>query len=447
MHRSIVSAFVLAVSAALSSAADWPHWQGPTRDGHTPEPSLYENGQWLNPDPIWTVDVGEGGTSPLVVGGRLYTLGWSDGNDTLLCLDAAAGAQIWQQAYPAPQFGRFAMGDQGVYSGPSSTPELDPAAGLLYTLGCDGELRCWHAANGKPVWRKNLYDEYGVTQRPWIKDKPRERRIGRSEHRDYGYTTAPLALNGQVLVEVGSPDALIVAFDGATGKELWRSKHAGFAGHTGGLVPMETSDGPAVAVLALREFAVVRTGKGHEGETAGLFPWESAFANNVQTPAAAGSAAFVTSFHSHRAIRRLDVAAGKAKETWKADVSSRVGSPVVDGRFLYLAGPELYCLDRDSGKLLWKGGAFAEGASCVACGDGRLVLLSSAGDLVLAEGTERSGGRYVELAKLHFEGAEWWPHVVIAAGRIYAKDRMGQLLCLGRKTSEPQPRRVGQVQR
>lgn len=438
MRRPVLSALIVLVSAGLSApAADWPHWRGPSRDGHTTDPSLYEGGRWLDPEPVWTADVGEGGTSPIVAAGRLYTLGWSDGNDTLVCLDAATGAPVWRQTYPAPQYGRFAEGDKGVYSGPSSTPELDLATGLLYTLGCDGELRCWQAADGKPVWRKNLYDDYAVTQRPWIKDKPRERRIGRSELRDYGYTTAPLAMNGKVLVEVGSPThGLIVAFDGGTGKEAWRSEHRGFAGHTGGLVPMDTADGPAVAVLALREFAVVRTGNGHEGETVATFPWETAFANNVQTPAVVDSAAFVTTYHTHRATRRLDVAADGAKEAWKVDVSSRVGTPVVDGRFVYVAGPELYCLDRDSGQLLWKGGAFAEGASCVACGDGRLVLLGSHGGLVVAEAGERANGRYVELAKLKLDGAEWWPHVVIAAGRLYAKDRMGKLLCLGPKASD-----------
>lgn len=425
---------VVLTTAATSPAADWPHWQGPDRNGRTTEPSLYEDDRWVDPEPVWTAEVGEGGTSPIVADGRLYVLGWSDGHDNLFCLDAGTGKEVWRQSYPAPRYGRFAEGDKGVYSGPSSTPELDPQAGLLYTLSCDGELRCWAGADGKPVWRKNLYDEYRVPQRSEIKDKPRERRIGRSELRDYGYTTAPLAIGGHVLVEVGSPDALVVAFDGATGREVWRSEHRGAAGHTGGLVPMETSEGPAVALLAHREVAVVRTGGGTEGRTAALFPWESGFANNVQNPAADGSSLFVTTYHSHRATSRLDLTDDGLTEVWKANYSSRVGSPVVDGPFVYVAGPELYCLERDTGELIWKGGAFAEGASCVVTDDGRLVLLGSQGDLVLAEGGI-AGGRYTELAKLELDGAEWWPHVVLAGGRVYAKDRAGKLLCFGRKAS------------
>jgi outer membrane protein assembly factor BamB len=387
----------------------------------------------VNPTPVWTADVGEGGTSPVVAGGRLYTIGWADGHDTVLCLDAAAGKEIWKQSYPAPQFARFAEGDKGVYSGPSSTPELDLASGLLYTLGCDGELRCWKADDGAIVWRKNLYAEYGVPQRPFLKDVPRERKIGRSELRDYGYTTAPLALGGNVLVEVGAPDALVTAFDGRTGAEVWRSKHAGFAGHTGGLAPFESPDGPAIALLALREVAVISTAKDRAGETIATFPWETAFANNVQTPAADGASLFVTTYHTHRATARLDVAAGRMNEVWKADYSSRVGTPVLHGRFVYVAGPELYCFDRESGALAWKGGAFAEGGSVVVTGDDRLVVLGSQGDVILAESATRSPTEYLELAKVpRLSRSECWPHVVLADGRIYVKDRLGKLLCLAR---------------
>ena len=47
--------------------------------------------------------------------------------------------KLQAQEYDSPRFGRLAEGDQGLYSGPTSTPEFDAASGLLFTLSCDGQ--------------------------------------------------------------------------------------------------------------------------------------------------------------------------------------------------------------------------------------------------------------------------------------------------------------------
>ncbi|NDK13917.1 MAG: PQQ-binding-like beta-propeller repeat protein, partial [Armatimonadetes bacterium] len=123
-------------------AGDWPHWRGPNRDGTATEDSGWERGAWP-PKEVWQASVGLGPTSPLVVGGRLYTLGWDGGSDHVLCLDAATGKEAWRQSYPGRNFGRNAAGDQGMYGGPASTPEYDEQTKYLYTLSIDGDLRCW----------------------------------------------------------------------------------------------------------------------------------------------------------------------------------------------------------------------------------------------------------------------------------------------------------------
>ena len=48
---------------------------------------------------------------------------------------------MWAARYRALEYGRFHAGDEGLYSGPSSTPEYDPQTRLLYTLGADGKRR------------------------------------------------------------------------------------------------------------------------------------------------------------------------------------------------------------------------------------------------------------------------------------------------------------------
>jgi hypothetical protein len=65
----------------------------------------------------------------------------------------------------------------------------------------------------------------------------------------------------------------------------------------------------------------------------------------------------------------------------------------------------------------------------VVTGDGRLIVLASK-KLRLVETAERSPDAYTELASKTGVGASWnWPHVVVAGGRIYAKDVDGELMC------------------
>ena len=120
-------------------AADWPHWRGLQRNDITSESSGWDQGAWPLKAPAWTKIVGRGGTSPIVAEGRLYTMGWADGSDTVYCLDAATGRELWRQSYPCPQYGRRHKGDTGSYDGPSSTPSYDAASAYLYTLSTDGD--------------------------------------------------------------------------------------------------------------------------------------------------------------------------------------------------------------------------------------------------------------------------------------------------------------------
>src|SRR5512133_1381146 len=112
---------VLLTLGGLLSAADWPHWRGPTRDDHTTEPSGFTDGKWLADRPAWTATVGSGASSPLVAGDRVFALGHADGRDVLRCLDLKTGKEVWAAPYKGPEYGRFHVGDESLYSGPSST--------------------------------------------------------------------------------------------------------------------------------------------------------------------------------------------------------------------------------------------------------------------------------------------------------------------------------------
>jgi len=321
--------FLLAVVAGTQAAGaeDWPHWRGPSRNGIVDEDSGWRQGAWPPEDAEWTARVGEGGTAPIVAEGRLYTLGSTDQEDHVYCLDAATGREVWKSSYKCARYGRYSEGDKGLYSGPSACPSFDPDTGLLFTLSTDGDLNCWDTRDqGARVWGMNLYDEFGVGQRPLV---------GTRRRRDYGYTTSPLVHRDWVIVEVGDDEGNLMAFLKRSGRRQWTSESQDPAGHTGGLVPMIVEEIPCVAVLTIHNLLVVRLDAGHEGETLAEFPWETDFANNIATPTVRGDSVVITSEYNQYSICRVRITREGAQQVWKQPYASGVSSPIIYAGHVY----------------------------------------------------------------------------------------------------------------
>lgn len=413
--------FAICAHAAPSLAGDWPHWRGPFRNGVVDESLGDIAATWAEAAPDWRANVGEGATSPIVVAGRVYAMGWRNGRDTVVCLDARDGRELWRQSYACPKYGRRAVGDEGLYSGPTSSPEFDLSTQKLFTLSADGGLNCWDPAHkGALVWSRNLYDDYDVPQRP---------RHGRSGRRDYGYTTAPLAWGDRVIVEVGAADGTLMAFDQASGKRAWTSECRDPAGHTGGLVALTVDGVPCVAVMTYRGLLVARLDAGREGRTAAEYEWTTDFANNIATPAVHKNSVLITSAYNHQAICRLDINLQGARKVWEQPFASKVCSPIIHDGQITWAWQTMHCLDFASGKRRWSGGTFGDAGSCVLTKDGKLIVWGGHGKLALVDAAA-GATEYREFAvRDRLARSDVWPHVVLADGRLLCKDREGGIVC------------------
>ena len=418
--RAFSVAAIVGCFGSFALAGDWPHFRGPERNGVTTESSGFRDSEWPLRE-AWTVELGEGSSSPIVVGQRVYAMGWNAGEDRVVCLDAKTGEPIWSQAYPAPRYGRKAEGDQGLYSGPQSTPEFDAETDSLFTLSVDGELRTWNASTGEPVWSLNLYDRFDVPKRP---------QVGRSGRRDYGYTSSALATNEALIVEVGAQEGTLIAFDKRTGERLWTSEANGPAGHTAGPVPIEVEGVPCVAVHAFEGLLVVRTDGDRAGETVATYPWVTSFANNVASPAVFEDSVILTSAYNQNRIARLRIRMGGVETIWERDEASKVCSPVVEGGYVYWAWQRMNCLDLETGETVWQGGNFGDPGSCIATSDDRIVVWSGRGDLTLVDSAKLSPDAYREVAKHKRLGRDdAWPHVAFSDDRLFCRDRTGRLVC------------------
>lgn len=421
MRLAVVACAVIFCNAPIH-AEDWPHWRGLHRNGIIGESSGWKAGGWSAPRAAWKKKLGEGSSSPIVVGNRLFVLGWRKQKDYVYCLDVATGDEIWSASYSCPQYGRLATGDEGLYSGSTSTPEYDADTGLLYTLSCDGDLNCWDTSQrGRRVWSKNLYDEYQVARRP---------KVGRSGRRDYGYTTAPLVSGDWLVVEVGAAAGTLIAFSKTTGDQVWTSAAKHPAGHSGGLVPMNVEGIPCVAVLTFHGLLVTRIDGAKAGQTVAEYEWITEFVNNIATPAVHENFVLITSGYNQNAICKLEITLRGARKMWQQPYASKVCSPVIHKGHVYWTWQRLRCLDFATGEQKWVGGSFSDPGSCIITDDDRLIVWGGNGRLELVETAVRSPNSYKQLARVDkVFSTDVWPHLAMAAGRLFCKDRNGNITC------------------
>ena len=100
------------------AAGDWPHWRGPNRDGTVVGFSIPD--VWPESlDKQWSVDVGDGYSSPVVAGGRVYQLSRQGDEEHVRCLKLDSSNTVWHVSYPAAGAVHSTAAAHGI--GPKST--------------------------------------------------------------------------------------------------------------------------------------------------------------------------------------------------------------------------------------------------------------------------------------------------------------------------------------
>ena len=202
MRRNVVL-ILLVVATATMTAADWPQWRGPNRDGQSSEAGLLASWPSGGPRVLWKAQgLGEGYASMSVAGGRIYTQGQRGSQEFVQALDVKTGAKVWET-----QTGRAFRESRG--NGPRGTPTVD--GDRLYAMAADGALYCLEAATGKPIWSQNVVQKYGGSIIPW------------------GMSESPLLDGNNLIVMPGGRGASLVALNKMDGTLIWKSGNDGRA--------------------------------------------------------------------------------------------------------------------------------------------------------------------------------------------------------------------------
>jgi outer membrane protein assembly factor BamB len=240
-----------------------------------------------------------------------------------------------------------------------------------------------------------------------------------------------LFFRGRLIVEVGASTGTLMAFDKRNGQTRWSSRVSQPAGHTAGPVPMFVEGNPCIAVLHLNGLLVARTDEGHGGETVAEYPWPTDYANNIASPTVRENHVLITSGYNQNKMANLRITLRGAEKVWEQGHVSQICTPVVHGGKIYWSWERMHCVDEETGALTWKGDSLGEAGSCIITSDDRLIIWTGRGTLTLVETAKRSPSAYQRLFQTQLlEQTDAWPHVVLADGRLFCKDRAGNLVCL-----------------
>jgi enterochelin esterase-like enzyme/outer membrane protein assembly factor BamB len=198
---------VFLVSRA-SSAADWLQWGGPNGDFTVEAEGLAESWPKDGPRTLWKRALGEGYSSILYKGGRLFTMYRDGEQEVVVSLDAETGKTNWEHRYE-PVIWPDMTHAFGL--GPNATPVI--VGDRIISIGIGGQMRCLDLTSGKLLWKHDLPKEFG-----------RRKRV-----EEYGYSNSPLHYRGKIIVLVGGTDHGVIAFDPADGSALWKSKPGGIS--------------------------------------------------------------------------------------------------------------------------------------------------------------------------------------------------------------------------
>jgi outer membrane protein assembly factor BamB len=295
------------------SGEDWPRFLGKTFDGKSPETGIRTDWSADRLPIVWTMPIGTGYGIGAIAGGRYFQHERVGDVERLRAVEAETGKPLWQTDQPVDYADMY-----GYNNGPRDTPAVDGDS--VVTFGVSGRLTCRDVRDGKPRWSLDTSARYGVIQN------------------FFGVGCSPLIHNGKVIVMVGgSPkeDALIppgrldrvtpngsalVAFDLATGQEVWK---VGDDLASYGSPRLMTIDDTTVILIFARDGLLAV--EAETGKALWHYPHRSPMLEsvNAMVPVVSGNRVLISECYEVGSVL-LEVRLDGVREIWKDPPSRRL---------------------------------------------------------------------------------------------------------------------------
>jgi outer membrane protein assembly factor BamB len=382
---------------------DWPGFRGLERDGKRAGVHIVTDWQQNQPREVWHKRVGPGWGSFAVVGNRLFTQEQRGDNESVVCYDAATGAEIWEHADHARFF--EAVGGPG----PRGTPTFHE--GRLYTLGATGLLNCLDAATGKAFWSRDVVADSDAKTQQW------------------GFTASPVVEAGIVTVYAGGPKGRsVLGYKAADGNLAWSAGEGTSSYSSTHLAKL----GGALQILM-----ATNTGLTSFDPATGAILWHH------NTPDIKGARAQGAPIVQPTILNDSEVLYGTGDGgTWRVKVEkqgdkwttaqvweSKAIKPYFNDMVIHKG--HIYgfdgsstifftCVDLATGKLKWRERGYGGGQVLLLPDQDLLLVFTEKNEVALVKTNPEKREELCKLPML--KGIKSWSHPVVARGKLYVRN-------------------------
>ena len=407
-----VTLLLLAIQSATLTAADWPQFLGPDRNGISAETGLIDSFPSDGPEVVWRAPLGVGMANVAVADGSVVTLYQDSRHQYVVSLDEKTGKEQWKTDVASAY-------QNGQGHGPRATPTI--RNGMIYVFTGDGVLAALDSKNGKLQWNVNTLDELG------------------GKVADYGMSSSPLLVDKTVVVHVGGRTGTVAAFNIADGKLVWQASR-GSAGYSS---PVLMNLAGAKQIVTIVGAAVLGINPA-DGNVLWQYDYQTDYDCNTASPVQLSDDRLLISAGENHGSTILQVTRKGynvgVKAVWESLGKSSVlraewqTPALIDGHLFGMdnmgsAGPitNLVCVRVSDGKQVWMKPRF--GKSNLTLADGKLFISNMAGELILVKA---STDAFVEISRAPILQKQTRQAPVIANGRLYLRDD-NEVVCLNVK--------------
>jgi outer membrane protein assembly factor BamB len=260
--------------------------------------------------------------------------------------------------------------------------------------------------DGEVVWKKELQKDLSVPMPEW------------------GFTSSAYILNDQLILEAGR----VASYNKHMGAKNWQTPE-----HAAGYGSATSFEHDGRILLATLDCDGLRVTDSTAGREVAFYRWDSPFLTNSTTPIVQDGVIYVsTGYQIGCGLFRLT---GDQLEPIYSNRQMRNhfnNSILLDGYLYGFDGNsnlgrvvQLTCMNFATGKVAWKKRGFGCGSLMVA--DGKLLLLSEDGTLVLAKATPNG---FEELSRSRFLEGRCWTVPLLLNGHVFGRNASGRLVCV-----------------
>ncbi len=418
--------FSLAEGKPSALPGSWPRFRGRDFDNISKDDvPLAENWDDVQPEILWSVDLGEGHAGPVVSNGRIYLLDYDEENraDVLRCLSFDDGREIWRRGYEV-----FIKRNHGM-------SRTVPAVSDKYviTMGPMCHVMCVDAVSGDFKWGIDLVEEYHAEVPLWYTGQ------------------CPLIDGTQAVLAVGG-DVLLIGVDCESGEVVWEVPNPDrWKMSHSSVIPSEIAGKRMYLYCALGGVLGVSA----EPEDTGRVLFASTVWNkNVIAPSPVplgdGRVFLAAGYGAGSMMIAIKEDNGsftvESLQTLKPEegLASEQQTPIFYKEHLFAVLPKdagplrnqfVCCHPDDSRRIVWSSGKtnrFGLGPFIVA--DDKFFILSDDGVLTMARADTVE---YIPIGQAKIlDGVDAWGPMAIVNGRLLARDSR-RMVCVDLRSSSP----------